>query len=95
MNEKKFIVGNWYKSEWGNYFKFRELKYNNFSSSEEIYRGKWNKVETNGYSGILDLEIDISEIQQYLPDGHPDKIIPNNNNHVESLIKLIKDVQKR
>lgn len=35
MNEKKFIVGNWYKSEWGNYFKFRELKYNNFSSSED------------------------------------------------------------
>jgi len=90
MNEKKFIVGNWYKSKWSNYFKFRELKYNNFSSSEEIYDGKWNKVETDCYSGILDLEIDLSEIQQYLPDGHPDKI--KSIDDLEPLLKLLKNI---
>lgn len=36
MNEKKFIVGNWYKSEWGNYFKFREYDVTTLDKFEDL-----------------------------------------------------------
>jgi len=92
MQINDFIVGKWYKSKWGNYFKFKETKNKLFSSSEEIYEGLWLGWSGGNYSGIINIEVDLSEIQQYLPDGHPDKFIPHNNNHVESLIKLLENV---
>ena len=81
--EKKveFEVGKWYKnlsihSKENSFGKFLYLCSNNkeFWMSEYIYNGKFHST-----SGWLDyssetVEIDIEEIQQYLPEGHPDKI---------------------
>ena len=84
--EKKveFEVGKWYKnlsihSQKNTFGKFLNLRSNNkeFWMSEYIYNGKFHSTP-----GWLDyssetVEIDIEEIQQYLPDGHPDKIKSN------------------
>ena len=81
--EKKveFEVGKWYKnlsihSKENTFGKFLNLRNNNkeFWMSEYIYNGKFHSTP-----GWLDyssetVEIDIEEIQQYLPDEHPDKI---------------------
>ena len=81
--EKKveFEVGKWYKnlsihSQKNTFGKFSNLRSNNkeFWMSEYIYNGKFHSTP-----GWLDyssetVEIDIEEIQQYLPDDHPDKI---------------------
>ena len=81
--EKKveFEVGKWYKnlsihSQKNTFGKFLNLRGNNkeFWMSEYIYNGKFHSTP-----GWLDyssetVEINIEEIQQYLPDGHPDKI---------------------
>ena len=84
--EKKveFEVGKWYKnlsihSKENTFGKFLNLRNNNkeFWMSEYIYNGKFHSTP-----GWLDyssetVEIDIEEIQQYLPDEHPDKIKSN------------------
>ena len=82
--EVKFEVGKWYKnlsinSQKNTFGKFLDLRNNNkeFWMSEYIYNGKFQSAE-----GWLDyssetVEIDIEEIQQYLPDDHPDKIKSN------------------
>ena len=84
--EKKveFEVGKWYKnlsihSQKNTFGKFLNLRSNNkeFWMSEYIYNGKFQSIP-----GWLDyssktVEVDIEEIQQYLPEGHPDKIKSN------------------
>ena len=82
--EVKFEVGKWYKnlgifSQKNTFGKFLKLCSDNkeFWASEFIYNGKFHSGQ-----GWLDfssetVEIDIEEIQQYLPDGHPDKIKSN------------------
>ena len=73
--ENNFIVGKWYKyKDW--YIKYKETVNGLFKSSEEITNYKKYYKSTNSY-GEADHEKvlleDLSEIQQYLPDGHPDK----------------------
>jgi hypothetical protein len=70
-----FIVGNWYKDDEGNY-----IKYKNFSFELNKHRcSEWINIsdKTFKYRGgttTVNLpKIDLSEIQQYLPDNHPDK----------------------
>lgn len=41
MKEEDFIVGNWYKSEYNNYFKFLKFENDYFYLSEEIVNNKW------------------------------------------------------
>lgn len=41
MKKEDFIVGNWYKSKYDNYFKFLKFEDNYFYSSEEIINNKW------------------------------------------------------
>ena len=85
--EVKFEVGKWYKSncfEVEYYLKYdktiREINYNKIFYSILIRDGK---IEENDYIAYTALEksfnllTDLSEIQQYLPDDHPDKIKSN------------------
>jgi hypothetical protein len=77
--ESKFIVGKWYKYN-DSYIKFKCLENNRFVASDDILHlkydgsgGSYGKV--NGYEYNYKLLTDLSEIQEYLPDGHVDKII--------------------
>lgn len=97
MKKEDFIIGQWYKN-----LGLDTLWIGRYAANSET-TGFWGDMfitptpkeydNCPGYiSGISKAELcSLEEIQQYLPDGHPDKIIPNNNNHVESLIKLIKN----
>lgn len=83
MEIENLKVGTWYKSKMQNYFKFKEFKNSYFYSSEEIFNKIWTRREEgwaeevggreSGWTKEL-TEASLSEIQQYLPDGHVDKI---------------------
>lgn len=84
-NEYNFEVGKWYKvvnlPNFGRYFKFSSWKVPNkvMGVSETLYLSVSDKLRN---SRIIDNPhwfeaeelTDLSEIQQYLPEGHPDKI---------------------
>ena len=81
--EKKveFEVGKWYKnlsihSKENTFGKFLNLRSNNkeFWMSEYIYNGKFHSTQGWLNYSSETVEIDIEEIQQFLPEGHPDKI---------------------
>lgn len=74
----KFEVGRWYKyKNW--YIKYDNHYQGRWTSSEEI-NGKGGYTKRQGMFGGREFDnlkillTDLSEIQQYLPDGHPDKI---------------------
>lgn len=75
----QFEVGKWYKyNEW--YLKYSHTRDDIFIASEYIsYDKKYVSNLNNFTCGFADndkvLITDLSEIQQYLPDGHPDKVI--------------------
>lgn len=88
----EFIPGKWYKLSTGanslstdveyiNYIKYIKHSDRLFHSSEYInIKGSGDmKLRQNGsFSDMLSIEsIDLSEIQQYLPENHPDKIVSN------------------
>jgi hypothetical protein len=75
----KFEVGKWYKRDTGTYIKFLKLEDNVFVASEIILysdlkhyneEGKFGNITYSSYTLLTDL----TEIQEYLPDGHVDKI---------------------
>jgi hypothetical protein len=76
--EVKFEVGKWYKSsEWPDFW----IKCSNFNGNEisvnEVINIGEHIVKNDKYTYLLDTYTqltDLSKIQQYLPDGHPDKI---------------------
>jgi SepF-like predicted cell division protein (DUF552 family) len=76
--KKKFIVGKWYKSE-RMYTKFTHISdINLFYGSEHIYNNNYVS-RTNDFTWVFPFRNDIveatlEEIQQYLPEEHPDKI---------------------
>lgn len=84
-----FIEGRWYKGRMDDkYIKFLRLTneghFNKVYYSEKIENGKY--IKTVDYWASNSLEsfalknpVDLKEIQKYLPDCHPDKILPNNN----------------
>lgn len=91
----KFEKGKWYKGEEsGNfYIKFSHVEYISENElflrkiyySEKIVNGKFTKVfdywANNSFENYaLNNPVDIQEIQQYLPEGHPDKIKENIKN---------------
>jgi len=92
----QFIVGKWYKNlkEKGFYGKFKALKPNNrFECSEFIdINHNYQKHEYDDSSWFYEddgheLLKDLSEIQEYLPSGHPDKIKSEENLSIENLVK--------
>ena len=75
----EFIPGKWYKYN-GWYIKYKDHVDDIWRSSEQInYSKKYSKIESRFGERDSDdkkiLLLDLSEIQEYLPDGHPDKII--------------------
>jgi hypothetical protein len=82
--EKKFEVGKWYKNvgKKQNYIaKFEKYWGENtkkLKCTEYIYNNKYCK-SSSGYLQINNKteEISLKEIQEYLPEGHPDKIKEN------------------
>ena len=78
VNKPQFQVGKWYKyNDW--YIKYAKHRNGVWVSSEEISaEGKYLKASSTFGAYTDDAKIlltDLSEIQQYLPDGHEDKII--------------------
>ena len=87
-----FIVGRWYKYK-DCYIKYKETACGLFKSSEEITDYKKYYKSTGSY-GKADHEKvlleELSEIQQYLPDGHPDKVSkPSIPEYVECISQLL------
>ena len=79
----KFVVGKWYKGSENYYMKFLRIDdsegYNKLYHSENINHGKYTVREDywandDFESRALRYPLDLKEIQQYLPDGHVDKI---------------------
>lgn len=99
INDMKptFEVGKWYKYN-GWYIKY--LKHSDsgaWISSEEIdcdckYRKTNNPYGGKNVDSNKILLTDLSEIQQYLPDGHPDKIVKPNELTLEQWIKNTKSL---
>lgn len=76
--ESKFEEGKWYKysDKDNHYYKPSELGIigKSVKTSEEIHTGVYKNTD-NIWSSKDETELaDLSEIQQYLPEGHPDKI---------------------
>ncbi len=77
----QFIVGRWYTSnQWssGSYCKFLEIKDGRFYFSEKISLKLSDKYSnTKDWWSLFGsiTECSLEEIQQYLPDGHVDKIV--------------------
>lgn len=80
-NKTEFIVGKWYKlNDW--IAKLKKLEKTYFWCDETIRDKKYNN--SPGYLDLINynnpiLLTDLTEIQQYLPDNHPDKIISKPN----------------
>ena len=83
--QPKFEVGKWYKifDQW--YAKFKTIhrqgtfwQYNESITSKGNYDNISHNITMSDINAGLKIELltDLSEIQQYLPDGHPDKIKP-------------------
>lgn len=85
--KKEFVVGKWYKKD--KYI----LKLLEYKSSEQLWAKEWivdGEYEVDNHSSwvhsnIYVKEVSLQEIQQYLPEGHVDKISPNLK--VEDLIE--------
>lgn len=99
QNKPKFIEGKWYKGESNNiYIKFSSIEkcngYDRIHYTERIYDSKHKVISDYWASDYLEKfalnnPVDISEIQQYLPDGHPDKIKPMEKSLVGRYVKTI------
>ena len=92
---EKFIKGKWYKSKHNNYYKFNKIENGCYYFSEQIYNKIWGEEggrEWVGvvFLGLLDDESTLEEIQEYLPENHPDKIIENKKEDMNYLITLFK-----
>ena len=77
--ETQFEVGKWYRNlgtDKKYIAKLSKIKGNKFWQNEYIFEGRYQK--TSGYlvfEDDIEKVTDLSEIQQYLPDNHPDKIV--------------------
>lgn len=79
IEEPKFEVGKWYKYSYKNnhYFKpaVSGVIGENIKTLEEIHTGIYKNTTNTWFSKDETKLADLSEIQQYLPNGHLDKII--------------------
>ena len=84
VTKSKFEVGKWYKGSDKDYMKFLRIDdsvgHNRLYYSERIHDGKHTIVEdywanSTFENRALNYKLELDEIQQYLPEGHGDKII--------------------
>ncbi|HPQ80055.1 MAG TPA: hypothetical protein PLG47_06345, partial [Candidatus Dojkabacteria bacterium] len=100
--EFKFEKGKWYKGKIDDhYIKFNYIEnckdYNRLFYTERIYEGKFERCEeswanTEFEKFALSNSVSLEEIQQYLPDGHPDKISKEEIKPVEPKQLKLKDL---
>lgn len=83
--EVKFEVGKWYQYNPDVYLKFERIVTEKFRCSERIVDGVYSIVNSL-YNTQSIMPISIEEIQQYLPDGHPDLIKSNQEFKVGQLV---------
>ena len=75
ISDSKFIVGKWYYNSEKTYAKVDSIiDYDNFNFKEWITNGMYFLESSYWGDHPKMREASIEEIQQYLPDGHPDKI---------------------
>jgi len=91
------IKGNWYKSQFGNYFKCRINCHSpRFFYSERIITGltdnKWSLCDDDFAHSNLECSISIDEIQDFLPFGHPDKFKKAITENTEYLIPILNKI---
>lgn len=73
--ESKYEKGRWYKIEQMPEFKLKFLSRDEITRYSERISGKLHTVGADWCDNYYNLiPIDLSEIQQFLPEGHPDKI---------------------
>ena len=95
-NAPQFEVGKWYKINNSWYAKFKAINNNEeyWRFSEKITNSKLHVYQENQFSNWKDITItlliDLSEIQPYLPDNHPDKIIKQETNIIPKYVECIK-----
>lgn len=92
----EFEVGKWYsiKTSYNWIIKFKGLNNDRLEASWCCINKPNKKVEKGGVWDSKPTEIkelSLEEIQQYLPDGHPDKIslFPKDSSHNKILLRLI------
>lgn len=76
-SDSKFKVGTWYKTFAGSLIKYKNSNNGVFNASEHFMYDTLNKLKSTGVFGSINnefKEVSLDEMQQYLPDGHPDKI---------------------
>jgi len=75
----EFVKGNWYKTQAGSIVKFSDADFGVFNASEHFMYNNLNRLCGRAGFGLINnkdfTELDILEIQEFLPDDHPDKII--------------------
>lgn len=77
VSDSKFIVGKWYCNSEKTYAKVDSIiDAATFCLKECIYKGLYEEYSSFWIDHLGMREASIEEIQQYLPEGHPDKI-PN------------------
>ena len=86
----KFIVGEWYKKSSSTYIKFKKIEGGIFIASDDILYnkydgkgGKYGQIAENTYELLEDL----SEIQEYLPKGHPDLLPIKEDMYLKQTLK--------
>ena len=99
MNKKDFIIGKWYNTSIDNnyYFKFNGwLDSKTIAHTDTISRGFYNMstISNSTWWGNPSLITDLSIIDQFLPEGHPDKLstqiqTKDDYEHLKSLLKQI------
>jgi hypothetical protein len=94
-----FKKGKWYKGEANNYYiKFDRIEkddgFNNIYYTERIYSKEYKKISdcwaNNDFeSYALHNPVDLSEIQEFLPDNHEDKIVKEEEDYTGMYIKAL------
>lgn len=95
----RFEAGRWYKVELNNKFnhfvKFKSVKNNTAYLDDLGYIAdlrKWYHGTSIDLTDVTKLELltDLSEIQKYLPSGHPDKLLKQETTTIPEYVECIK-----
>jgi len=102
FDKPKLQVNKWYKWFWKlnyskiTYGKIDSIGFDCFSVSEGIHYNNYSKINGYYFNDCENIELltDLSEIQQYLPESHPDKIIPISKTLKNPLIKDFNELEE-
>lgn len=102
FDKPKLQVNKWYKWFWKPNSKITYGKidsdsfFDSFTVSEGIHNNNYSKINGYYFNDCENIELltDLSEIQQYLPEDHPDKIIPISKTLKNPLIKDFNELEE-